>query len=160
MNQDLNKQTTPMRLIVAAMMMGLLTFSVIALVVGSRITPNPNITKLLLGVLALMSTMEFLGFFVLRKAMIASLRGQITADIPVEEAEARLLPSWNTLILIRSAMMEGIGLFGAVIALITGLKVVLLVPAIILSLFVLGFPSQDKLSAFTADLTGRNPYVG
>ncbi|HQE30325.1 MAG TPA: hypothetical protein PL151_21450, partial [Phycisphaerae bacterium] len=65
MNQNQITGVSPLQLIVAAMMAGLVTFGIISLFIGP-IDEDLQITSILLGVLALMGMGETGAYFVLR----------------------------------------------------------------------------------------------
>ena len=70
-----------------------------------------------------------------------------------------MMPTCQTLTLIRSAMAEGLGLFGLVIGLVTDTQAAFAAPVLALIILGAGFPTRDKLTQLTASITGRNPYA-
>lgn len=158
MDQDLDKQINALRLIIGAMAAGLIVFGTVTLAIGERMS-DPGLAKLLLPVLAVLGTSEFIAYGVLRMATLNALRKDILSLAPAE-VEIRALGTFCTLTLIRSAMAESFGLFGIVIVMVTGIKLVFAAPLLSLILLALGFPSRQKISDFIDTLTGRNPFAG
>lgn len=153
----MNTDSTPpmnlraLRIVIVAMMGGILSFSVIAVVISPRMTKRPELAGLLLLILGALVVVEMLVYFVIRRGTMAKLR-QSLREAPLDaDSEGRMLPAMATLTLIGAAMAEGIGLFGVVAFLITGQTAALAAPAIALLVLVLRIPTQEKLSAFVAD---------
>jgi DMSO reductase anchor subunit len=156
----MDKQLTALRLVVVVMLASLVTFGVIASIIGPRISQDPALARVLLPAAVLLAVTELTAYLVLRKITLAKVGGQLSQDISLAEAEAALFPAWQTLNLIRSAMLEGIGLFGVVIAMVTGVKAAFVVPAVAVILLLAGFPTRGRLQSLAAGMTGRNPYSG
>ncbi len=160
MNQELDGAIRSLQIVVAAMMMGIVSFGVVVLVVGPSLQPNPALAKVLLSVLGLVGLAEILVDSVLRMIVLGKLRSRLEQTKSIEEAEREALPAWQTLTLIRCAMAESFGLFGLVVALVTGAKLASIAPVIALVLLALGFPARWRLTALASSLTGHNPYAG
>ncbi len=158
MTSERNLSLGGMQIIVVAMAGGILAFGVVVLVLGSRMGPHADIAKTLVPVLALVAAGEAGAYLVLRTVFDKQARQQLEAAADQQAAQARALPIFQTLVLIRSAMAESMGLFGLVIVMVSGVKLVFLAPGLAIALLLLGFPTQDKLDAFVAKATGRNPY--
>lgn len=163
MKQNSLGNVRPLQIIVSAMMAGLAVFGIIVLIVGSAMEPDARMSGILLAVLGAMGAMEVIGYLVLRTLLVGKLRRdsdrQPIGQAGQPDAEQYALAAWSTLTLIRSAMAEGWGLFGGVIALATGSAMGLAAMVIALVLLAAGFPTQDRLTQFTSDITGRNPYA-
>lgn len=163
MEQNSLGNVRSLQIIVGAMMAGLAMFGIVVLIVGSAMEPDSQMAGILLAVLGAMGAMEVVGYLVLRMVLVGKLRGFLNQPIgqaaQPPDAEQYALSAWFTLTLIRSAMAEGWGLFGGVIALVTGSAMGLAAMVIALMPLATGFPTQDRLTQFTSDITGRNPYA-
>jgi len=88
-----------------------------------------------------------------------ALRREFEQNPGGEDATARVLAALRTLWLIGAAMAEGFGMFGAVVLLLSGNKVLLIAPLISVVLLLMVLPSRQKFDALTARLTGENPFA-
>lgn len=160
MSEQLGKQVAGLRLIVAAMMVGIVVFGVVVLIVGPRMPHNSALTSVFLAVMAVVGLVELPFYLVLRSTLLTKLQRRSSEGLLDEDAEAKVFPVWQTLTLIRSAMLEGISLFALVITLVTGVKMIFIVPVAALMLLAAYFPTREKLTELTASITGQNPYSG
>lgn len=159
MRQNNVPTLTTLQLIVGAMMTGLVTFAVIVLAVGTVGEPDPSLANLLLAVLGVLGVSELAGYVVLRMVLLGKLRGEAESTSAPHEVDQKVLGTWSTLVLIRSAMTEGWGLFGCVIALVTGSPLGLAAAVLAVLLLAMGFPTQGRLAQVALDATGQNPYA-
>jgi hypothetical protein len=159
MQAELDGKITPMQLVVVAMIGGMLAFAVMTLFVSPRMEHDPALARPLLAALGGMGVMELVAYLVLRQVTLAGLRGRADAGQPQAELDGRILGAWQTLTLIRSAMLEAIGLFGIVIVLLTGRWAWFAVPAAAIAFLVAGFPSRGQLESLSTRITGANPYA-
>jgi disulfide bond formation protein DsbB len=159
MEQNGARNISGLQIIVGAMMAGLLIFGIIALAVGPLGMPDPAMTGILLAVLAFLGATELIGYLVLRTVMLGKLRTDAAQGALGEDPEQSVLPVWSTLTLIRSAMTEGWGLFGSVITLLAAPPLAMGAIVLALALLGLGFPTRDKLTQLTVNITGQNPYA-
>lgn len=157
MDQDLDKQLNVTRLIVVAMAAGLVVFGIVTLVIGPRME-DPEFAKILLLMLVALGLSESVAYGVLRTVTLNALRKDVSG-LPLPEAEQKAMGSYHTLVVIRSAMAEGLGLFGVTIAMVTGAKLAFAAPLLSLILLAIGFPTRQKLSDLVTAVTGRNPYA-
>jgi len=152
MNASVPLSLKSLQIIVLAMMAGVLVFAVIAVAIGSRNPPQPELARLLMPILVLVGVVELPAYFVVRRASVASLRRSLEVDPPADDSDARVMTTFATLTIIGSAMAEGFGLFGSVIFLLTSEWPVLAAPAIALVVLVLRIPTGGKLSDFAGEL--------
>lgn len=160
MNPQLDKEIMSLRIIIAAMMMGIVAFGAVVLAIGSKVAQDDaELGGMLLAVLGVLAVGELIAYAVLRMATLSSARRQFEQEPTGEDAEVRMMPAWRTLILVRSAMAEGLGLFGLVIVLVTATRTAFVAPVIALIILAAGFPTKDKLAQLTASITGQNPFA-
>lgn len=142
-----------LRTVVAAMMMGVLGLSVIAIFIGQQADPNPKLANILLVLLAVMAAWELIAYGVIRASLLKRLRRRFAENPPAADPTAELIGNFNSLTIIACALAEGLGLFGGVIMLITGAWASLAAPALALILLAFQLPSQDKLARFVSGVT-------
>lgn len=158
MGQEVDARILPLKMIVGAMAMSLIVFGAVVLVIGP-IDIDPELGRILLAVLIGMAVMEAVGYTVFRGIQISAARRRLEEEPAAEDAESRVMGTWSSLILIRSAMAEGLGLFGLAIVLVTGMRAALVAPVLALAFLAISLPSRQKLTQFTAGITGFNPYA-
>jgi F0F1-type ATP synthase membrane subunit c/vacuolar-type H+-ATPase subunit K len=144
-----------LRIIVAAMMMGVFGLSVVAVLVGRQADPNPKLANIMLVLLAVMAVWELIAYAVVRASVLNRLRRRFAGNPPAEDPATELIGSFNSLTIIACALAEGLGLFGAVIMLITGAWAALAAPALALIVLTLQLPSEDKIARFVSGVTGQ-----
>ena len=116
---------------------------------------DPDMTNLMLGLLGALILMELPVYVIVRKRFTDKLRNKYQACDSRESQEEELVKGFLTLTLIGAAIVEGIGLFGIVITLITGTWLTIVAPAIGLMLLCLLFPSRDRYNQFASNITGQ-----
>lgn len=158
MDRQAEKELAPVRIIVLAMTTGLVLFTTVALAIDGRMA-SPELSRVLLPVLGLLGVSEIGAYVFLRTATWTSIRRQI-ADKPAADAELVIAGGYRTLVLIRSAMIEGWGLFGVVSLMLTGHRTVLAAPVLAIVLLVANLPTRDRLADCITRMTDRNPYAG
>lgn len=159
MNEKVAKQLNALRVIVGTMAMGVIGFSVVAVVVtqSGDFKPVEGMVETLLPVLAAVAFFELPAYFVIRNGAIKRCRKDWSDEVTEDEASTKITQIFSTSTIIGAAMLEGLGLFGALIVLITGNLAILAVPGIaIVLLAVCSFPMIDKLRSLKARITGRS----
>lgn len=156
---DLGPKLTPLRIIVIAMVTGMLLFGAVALGLGPLIPQDAALAKILLLALGGVGAAELIGFLALRAVVTGAIRRKI-ATANRTPADSELFPGYATLTLVRSAMCEGFGLFAITVLLLTGNKAALLAAGLPLVLLVIGMPSLDAFRQFRDRVTNANPYSG
>lgn len=147
------------RIIIGAMITGVVMFTVIALAIGP-LSFDESLRNTLGLVLVLLGTGEVIAFTIVRTAILGKLSRDLANDPPGADPTTRVVPAVNTITLIGAAMAEGWGLFGTVILLLSGNMLFLIAPLLAVVIMLLILPSRPKLEALTARLTGRNPFAG
>jgi len=158
MDQPADKQLMALRVIVGAMAFGIVVFSVVTVFAGATISQatDASLARILYVVLGVVAVCEVPAFFIIRQVVLgraieASRRGEGAQD-PVKEA----LQPYATITVIGAAMVEGLGLFGAAICLVTGDRVALVVSGIcMIMLLLVFFPRRAKLQAIAERFAGR-----
>lgn len=160
MKSQLDREITQLQIVTAAMMAGIITFGVVVLAIGSNVAQNDaQLREILLAVLCVLAAGQLFVYLVLRSVILAAAGRRFERERAGDDAEAQLLPPWRTLTLVRSAMVEGLGLFGLVIVLVTGTQVAFVAPVIALIVLAGGFPTRSRLTQLTVSVAGRNPFA-
>lgn len=147
-----------LRVIVGAMMGGVLTFSIVALSgMFSPDEPDRGFATILGGVWVVMAMGMTVGFFVFRGSVLSKLRADASAaaDGDDERIISAVAQQWTNLSIIAAGMAEGLGLFAAVIVLITGEKVAAVGSLVSLIALALLFPSKSGWASLASSLAGR-----
>jgi hypothetical protein len=144
-----------LRLIIMAMMTGVVTLGAVAVYIGQNAKPDLEQAKLLLIALAALCIMEIPAFILIGRVMIGKLQVDFQKLPDDQDPWDQLLPSFFTITLIRGAMVEGASIFGCVIMLISGVWLSLIVPMLGLMVLSLLFPTDNRFHEFIGTVTGR-----
>jgi hypothetical protein len=170
-NQRIGNQLRVMRIIVGALMMGLLAFLSVAVLIVQQRQPNPGqpilISYLAVGFFAIL----FVLWWVVPKWIITTLINQIATGnrTPGQATEtsksnlpsafpddtSRLLLAYQTKMILAAALLEGAAFFGCIAYLLEGQTSVLAIPAVVLTLMALTFPTQDRVSQWVEEQQRR-----
>ncbi len=155
---QLPERLRPLRIVIVALAAGLLVLAVVAVVaVLSEAMPiDESLGPILLMVLGLVAFAEAVGYVIIRQGIVRKTRAGLENCSTEIEQTATLANAFASLTIIGGAMLEGLGLFGAVIVLLTGQLVVLIAPALaIIFLLTLAFPTGKKAREFIGAVTGQ-----
>jgi len=106
-----------LRIIIAAMAIGVVGFGVVAGVIGIRSAPQPEMSGVLLALVGAVGVGELGAYYILRRVFINRMLqalGDRPGAVPWSDAEPRadvILPQYLTLTLLSAAMVEGLTLF-------------------------------------------------
>ena len=148
-----------LRIIIAAMSFGLLAFTVVVTVsvVTGAMEINDAPASIYLTILGMMAAGELVAYFVMRQATLKSTREKVESQTQEDQRELALVGGYAVLTIIGGAMVEGLGLFGAVIVLLTGRVEIAFAPGLaIVLLMILVFPTKAKAAGFVAAVTGEH----
>lgn len=128
-------------IIVAALMSGLVFFTIIALVIGSEPKPEPPmmVSYLALGLTGMNTALRFI-----LPGMQANSASQGTAGQPASERRQRLAPIYMSKIMIGTALLEGAGFFNGIAYILTSSTLNLGAIAVLLTIMAITFPSQTQ----------------
>jgi hypothetical protein len=142
------------KVLVAALMMGMLTMTgvMVVLVMQGMYQPQPGLEMLLVVLAVLWPTTTGMSV-IMKQMMIKQARAKWESSGGGEEED--LMPSYQVTTIIRAALLEGPGLFGAITYMLTGNVLALIAPALSLAGLGLIFPSEDKFRDFARSVTGR-----
>ncbi len=145
------------RIIVGALIAGLTIFVVMVGVLRQRIEPaaNPEATRLLLLVLLALPVAELPAYLLVRTALLRRLRNSLSDQQATDSLRQSLAEQMLALSLLGSAMLEGFGLYGGVVCMITGEWTALIAPAIAILGLILCLPTEDRFARFESRVTGR-----
>ena len=152
---EIDKGLLQLRIIIGAMMGGIVIFGVAATAMGMNAEFDPDQTKMFLLALAGLCVMELPAYFVVRRVLMGKIQSEYQQSRRSEDPSVALLAQMTTLTIIGGAMAEGVSLFALVIVLLTGARVALIVPGLGLIVLSLLFPTRYRLSEFVANVTGR-----
>lgn len=150
MDEQATKRLRGLRIIIAAMLGGMLAFGgvAVAIVRAGSIPQNEGLGSTLLLILGLLPLGEMPAYVVLRQATIARLRRSCAESSSDVERTTSLLNGFATLTIIAGAMVEGLALFGIVIYMVSGKTLALLAPGVAIILLATIFPSVEKARQF------------
>lgn len=154
---EINRVLTPLRLIIAAMAIGVITFGGIAifLVHGGAVETDSQLVPVLLpvlGVIGIGAIVAYLGFSRIMRARLRHASEDASSD---EIDTGRCAGAFNTLTIAGGALAEGASFFGIVAYLLTGNGLTLIVPGLGLLAMAVLFPSRERFQRFVADITQR-----
>ena len=160
--QRLGSQLRIMRIIMGAMMMGIVSFLGIAVFLVQQRAPNPNQQVLLSYMAAAYFAIIFVLWWVFPDMVVKNHVQKIAAGTwtpgkdPGTGKEfaatayptdaSKLLAVNQTHTLIAAALLEGAAFFGCLAYLIEGQVFTLAVPGVVFALMVLTFPTRDRVS--------------
>lgn len=119
---------------------------------AGSIPHDDGLGSTLLLVLPLLALGEMPAYVVLRQAAIARLRRSCADSSSDVERTTALLNGFVILTIIAGAMVEGLGLFGILIYLVSGKTLALLAPGVAIILLAAIFPSQEKARQFESSV--------
>jgi len=144
-----------LRLVVAAMIFGLVSFGAITvfLITGGTMTSRAELARVLLPILGLLVLAEIPVYVVLRRAVLAKLRRISDADSTEQIPTDQTIQSFTTLTIVGAALAEGPSLFGIIIFLLSGNWLAMVAPALGLLLLAALLPTRGKFDHFTSGAT-------
>jgi hypothetical protein len=152
--QNATRVVTTAQLVVGAIAGGLVAFGAISAALVSKMTPVPlEVTRILLLVLLVLAVTQAVVFPAVGRTIVGNLQRKI-ATLPDGERETAAATGFQTLTIVRAALVESVGLFAVVVFLLTGKWVVLIVPAACLVVYVTMFPTHMRLEQFVRRVTG------
>ncbi len=156
MDQLLKEPLMALRIIIAAMLGGLAALTIVALFVDvAPAEGSPEgLDSTLLLVLGLFAVAELPAYLVVRHKTINDLR-RSWANRSTEHQQTRALAgAFATITIIGAAMVEGLGLFGAVIYMLTGNGCGLIAPGLAAVVLLVLFPTYGKVQELKSIVTG------
>ena len=154
---QLIRRVRVLKIIVAAMAGGLFAFAaiVVALVTGGSMKADEELAPIMLIVLGGLAVCEVVGYVVLRQGIIGKTRNFLREHADDDRSAVAITNAFAVLTIVAGAMLEGLGLFGAVIMLVTAEQLALIAPALaILLLLAFVLPTEDKARNFATTVMG------
>jgi hypothetical protein len=149
------------QILVGSLLMGLLMFSGVVIYLrstGSTSTPpSASSEQLLLIVMGVLTLVTLVAGFVIKRLHTGQMRK--LADDGVEFDDRTLMGRYSTLNVLRAALAEGPGLFGAVVVMISGNLLGFIGTAVGAAVLLLVLPTRGKFDAFVRDATGEAPEI-
>lgn len=159
----MNQNATPLgtlrtgQLLIAALTFGMVTFTGIAAVMSKTMASNPrsqNLDSTLLAALGGLAIMELIAYKLLvRPNIIRQARREAEGRDEIGR-RAFLEQRYLTLIILAGALVEGVGLFGAVILMVSGQWAAIAAPALASIAMLLVIPTADRFDAFLREVSG------
>ena len=146
-----------LKIIIAAMAGGLFAFTAmaVALVASGSTEAREELSVILLIALGSLALCEAIGYVVLRQGIIGKTRSFLRTHPDYDNPAVAIGNAFATLTIVAGAMLEGLGLFGAVIVLVTGEQLALIASALaILLLLAFVLPNEEKARSFAAKIAG------
>lgn len=151
------KRLRIIQILVGALMMGLLSASVVMalLVFIGHKPPSPALARTFAMIVPGLFLTTFVVSVVAGRALTSQARQQWETTSPPKDAAFFALPKYEVLVILRGALLEGPGLCGAVATMLTGEYMFLIVPGLSLMGLAATFPTEDRLLDFVDRVTGR-----
>jgi hypothetical protein len=148
---ELQQAVRPLQVILAAMILGMVAFAVIALAIGPIGPVEPGLTQALLVGLVCLVVTEAIMWSILRRRLVRRAR-EMTAGAS-DDGRRTILRGYVMIAgLVPAAMAEGLGLFGAVIYLLTGAGWGLATTAAATVLLIVLFPTSGRVLRILSNL--------
>jgi hypothetical protein len=142
------------KILVAALLMGLITATgVMFMLVQQGIHQPQRGMESLLLVLAVLWPVTAGASLLIKGAMMKQARTRWEAEGGGDDSA--LFPHFMSMTIVRAALLEGPGLFGAVTYLLTGNALALIAPALSIAGLGLMFPTEEKFRDFVRSVTGK-----
>ena len=160
MNDQISQQIQRIKILVVAIAGGLIAFSVITFVLVSNgmVTPGEDAAKLLTIMMVILCSLalgEVVAYYFIRNSIVDKIRTAWRGSDPSKGDDDKIVKGFSTITIIGCAMVEGLGLFGAIIGLITGNLYALIVSVVAVVFLIFQFPTGEKVRAFKATIAGR-----
>jgi F0F1-type ATP synthase membrane subunit c/vacuolar-type H+-ATPase subunit K len=145
------------QILIAALLLGMLSFSGIAAAMAGKAGshPDPKLATTLFIVLGLLAVTELTVFLALVRPTFIR---QVRADSQSRDEASRdsfLQQRFLTLTILSGALAEGLGLFGAVIVLLTGKYEALAAPALAAVALLLVLPTPARFDRFKQSVSDQ-----
>ena len=150
---QLTRRIRALKIIIAAMASGLFAVAVIvvALVTSGSMKVDDRLAPTMLIVLGGLAVCEAVGYVVFRQGIIGKTRLLLREHADDDQSASAVTNAFAVLTIVAGAMLEGLGLFGAVIMLVTAEQLALIGPALaILLLLAFVLPTEEKARNFAS----------
>ncbi len=155
---QMNMSLPQLRVVIGAMVFGIVSFGVVVFFVGRTMTHQPSLSWVFSGVLGLLGATELAVYPLVRAGLVKAAKSRYEESGGGEAATGPVVQAFLSLSMIRAAMAEGFGLAGLVFLLVTGFTPLWLAPIISILFLIVSMPSQGSVDDFVRDVTGSNPY--
>jgi hypothetical protein len=155
---DLDRRLQPLRLVVAAMAVGIVTLAVVAsvLAAGGSVSLKPELAGPLGLALGVFVVVAAVAYTLVRNRMIAGLRQIYEEQSTPDDTATELAPRYAAITIIGAALAEGPSLLGGIVVMLTGQWTALVVPGVGLVVLALLLPTRDRFASFVTQATGRS----
>lgn len=155
----MHQQTPSLKItqvLVAALIVGMVvatgTFVALKMTGSLKASPSPVPVETFMMALGALAIVDTIALLVVPGMMIKKGAERYRAAATDADRETVLLTTLQTVTIIKCAMVEGVGLFGAVIFLVTGAWPALIAPALATLVLLAFFPTAGKAQAFREKL--------
>jgi len=136
----------------AAGVIGLMVVAFV-LVANKPLPKDEKLATILLAVMGFMALSDLPAYVLVRTTLRTKLRDTVRQDTQPDPLMS-VLRAYSTMTIIGAAMAEGLGLFGAVICLVTGHMLAVAGPIVTLAVLFALFPSVQKVRNLAIDVLG------
>ena len=146
-----------LKIITAAMAGGLFAFTAmaVALTASGTMKIREELSVILLMALGGLALCEAVGYVALRQGIMGKTRSFLRTHPDFDNPKGAIANAFATLTIVAGAMLEGLGLFGAVIVLVTGEQLALIASGLaVLLLLAFVLPNEEKARNFAAKVWG------
>jgi len=155
MEDELAKRLQPVKVVLLAMVFGVIGFAAVAYVLlrDGAFETNEKTGPVLLGLLGLLALGELPAYLIIRQSVTAKLRRRWQVEEPVNHPATFFGQPIATVAILGGAMVEGLGLFGVLVYLLAGNSWGLAAPAAAVSLLLAQIPTRQSTERFVSSTT-------
>jgi len=142
-----------LRIIVFAMIVGVLAVTAVAGGFAPLGAADEELKSILILVVVTMGVSGGLAYTLVRRQLLARACRQASEGSERGDTQDLAMQAYRTLVILGSAMAEGVGSLGAVAVLVTGFWPLAVVPLAAVILLAMNMPSRDGFAVFAERLT-------
>lgn len=148
-DEEIRVRLVPVRLIVGALVAALIVFALVATWLhASGFATSPDLAPYLFGALVVLAGSELVAWPLVRRGLVAPLKSKSAEQVVEGFVQTRI---------IAAALTEGVGIFGLVTYLMTGLPYALFFPAVAIFVLLRLQPSPGTFRDFAREI-GRTDF--
>lgn len=155
MEAELAKWLQPVKIVLLAMIVGLIGFAVVSYVLrkDGSFEAGEKAGPVLLGILGLMAIGELPAYLIIRQTIAGKTRRRWREEQPVNDPVSFFGQPIATVAILGAAMAEGLGLFGILIYLMAGNVWGLAVGGVAMILVLAQIPTRQSVDRFISAMT-------
>lgn len=153
----------PAQIVSLALVAGMASFAVIVGILQQTGSMKPSVSQrgglFLIAGAAIWATSALAGTFVQRAMLASTRRSRDWSALPADDARSALVQPFSIRSILWAALLEGPGLFGVTILMLTG-SVVALIPTFLSVLGILAsFPTEARFERYVREVTGAGGMI-